>query len=439
MFGSKIKASLKSFIEANNQKVTTHISPSLRDIRERFYMSNRYLSHKEIRQTIKQIEKLNIPLTIFECLTLVYIINASKINADYNIQETGALWRLDSNNINDFPKLQICTNINKQHLNFLKKKTLDEVIKEDVGFLNNFTHIYIGKQSPYVLRKVRKYLKKNFSKIVFPNTWSLIKKGNLYYYKDTKTNIRLNTKNVYSKGMFENVCLAIKVALDLGIDKKAIQKTLPKLSFEGRFHFLKRGKVKNKLHKNELIMIDGAHATADAKNLANFLKDIKMPKYGIWAMSKNKEPDLFIKQLKGVFKKVITMPIETEANSVSAKQLQKIGYQTAMVGKIHLRGLPQGFDYSAVLPGQGHYYNPDFIIDGVKEQINGYVTSITTNLALDWLKNKRKKDKPFLLLYHQKAPHRNWKPEKKYFSLLNGLLKLLHLLWSLDYLSLPET
>ena len=149
--------SLKSFIEANNQKVTTHISPSLRDIKERFYMGEKYLSHKEIKKTIKQIEKLNIPLTVFECLTLVYIINASKINADYNIQETGALWRLDSNNINDFPRIQICTNINKQHLNFLKKKTLDEVIKEDVGFLSNFTNIYIGKQSPYVLKKLRNF------------------------------------------------------------------------------------------------------------------------------------------------------------------------------------------------------------------------------------------------------------------------------------------
>ena len=116
--------SLKSFIEANNQTVTAHISPSLRDIKERFYMGKKHLSHKVIKETIKQIEKLNIPLTVFECLTLVYIINASKINADYNIQETGALWRLDSNNINDFPKLQICTNINKQHLNFLKKKKL---------------------------------------------------------------------------------------------------------------------------------------------------------------------------------------------------------------------------------------------------------------------------------------------------------------------------
>ena len=91
--------SLKSFIEANKQRVTAHISPSLKDIKERFYMADKYLTHIEIEKTIKKIEKLNIPLTIFECLTLVYILNASKVNADYNIQETGALWRLDSNNI----------------------------------------------------------------------------------------------------------------------------------------------------------------------------------------------------------------------------------------------------------------------------------------------------------------------------------------------------
>ena len=316
--------SLKSFIEANNQTVTAHISPSLRDIKERFYMGKKHLSHKVIKETIKQIEKLNIPLTVFECLTLVYIINASKINADYNIQETGALWRLDSNNINDFPKLQICTNINKQHLNFLKKKTLNEVIKEDVGFLSNFTNIYIGKQSPYVLRKIKTLLKKNKSKIIYPNTWKLIKKGNCYYYQDRKYKIKLNTQNVYSKGMFENVCLAIKVALDLNIDKKIIQKTLPLLSFEGRFQFLTKGKIKNKLSRNETIMIDGAHATTDAKNLASYLKEIKVPKYGIWAMTKNKEPDLFIKQLKGIFKKIVTIPIKNELNSVPADELYKV-------------------------------------------------------------------------------------------------------------------
>lgn len=100
-----------------------------------------------------------------------------------------------------------------------------------------------------------------------------------------------------------------------------------------------------------------------------------------------------------------------------AKQLQKAGYQTAMIGKIHLNGLPQGFDYSNVLPGQGQYYNPDFIENGVKKPYQGYCTKLTTEIALDWLKNKRNKDQPFLMLYHQKAPHRTWMPEKKYLGL----------------------
>ena len=325
--------SLKSFIEANKQRVTAHISPSLKDIKERFYMADKYLTHIEIEKTIKKIEKLNIPLTVFECLTLVYILNASKVNADYNIQETGALWRLDSNNIHDFPKLQICTNINKQHLNFLKKKTLGEIIREDVGFLSNFTKIYIGKQSPNVLKKIKTLLKNNSSEIVYPNTWKLIKKDDQYYYQDRKFKIKLETKNVHSKGMFENVCLAIKVALDLNIDKKIIQKTLPLLSFEGRFQYLYKGKIKDKLYKNEVIMIDGAHSTADAQNLAAYLKKIKIPKYGIWAMTKNKEPDLFIKQLKGVFKKIVTMPIENEYNSVPACELYKIASKNKFVAE----------------------------------------------------------------------------------------------------------
>ncbi len=96
------------------------------------------------------------------------------------------------------------------------------------------------------------------------------------------------------------------------------------------------------------------------------------------------------------------------------KLLQQNGYQTALVGKIHLDGIPQGFDYSAVLKGQGHYYNPDFIVNGKEERIHGYATRITTDLALDWLK-KRDPDKPFCLLYHHKAPHREWLPEEKYY------------------------
>ena len=318
--------SVKCFIEANRQTTTAYISPSLKDIKERFWMGDRYLTHQEIKQSITLIEKLKVPLTIFEVLTVVYIINASKQNTEYNLVEAGALFAKDSTNVFDFPLAQVIVNINKQHLNFLakNKKTLDEVIYQKVGFLSNFTHIYIGKQKPEVLSKIKRNLKKNKSKIIYPNNWKLIKKNKHYFYQDKKNKIKLITKNIHSKGLLENLCHAIKIALDLKIHRKVIERTIPNISFEGRFQYLKKGKIKNKLHRNEQIMLDGAHAESDAKNLAHYLKNIRVPKYAIWAMMKNKEPDLFIKQFKGILRKIITIPIENEKNCVSAKDLEII-------------------------------------------------------------------------------------------------------------------
>lgn len=103
------------------------------------------------------------------------------------------------------------------------------------------------------------------------------------------------------------------------------------------------------------------------------------------------------------------------------KLMQANGYQTAMIGKIHLDGLPQGFDFSMVLPGQGQYYNPDFLVNGERVRIDGYCTEIITETALDWLKNKRDQNKPFCMLYHQKAPHRNWQPAPKYVNLYDDV------------------
>ena len=82
-----------------------------------------------------------------------------------------------------------------------------------------------------------------------------------------------------------------------------------------------------------------------------------------------------------------------------------------MIGKWHLTSDPTGFDYWNILVGQGDYYNPIFIDNGEKRQIEGYATNITTDLALDWLDNKRDKSKPFCLLLHHKAPHRTWMPD----------------------------
>ncbi len=92
------------------------------------------------------------------------------------------------------------------------------------------------------------------------------------------------------------------------------------------------------------------------------------------------------------------------------KLLQKAGYQTAMIGKWHLMSDPTGFDHWDILPGQGFYYNPDFINEKGRYKVDGYVTDIITTKSLEWLKEAQKAGKPFMLMMHHKAPHREWQP-----------------------------
>ncbi len=108
-------------------------------------------------------------------------------------------------------------------------------------------------------------------------------------------------------------------------------------------------------------------------------------------------------------------PFDT-TNVTFPQILHDKGYQTAMFGKLHFGNNPKGFDEFKILPGQGTYYNPDFITkkEG-KIRVEGYTTDIITDMTLNWLKNEREKEKPFLLMYLHKAPHREWLPAERHY------------------------
>ncbi|MBT5019539.1 MAG: sulfatase [Planctomicrobium sp.] len=125
----------------------------------------------------------------------------------------------------------------------------------------------------------------------------------------------------------------------------------------------------------------------------------------------------------------------TNGNKFDGKQqtfpklLKKSGYETAVIGKWHLgeHMPPQGYSYSEVLIGQGPYYNPPMLRDengnGDRNRINytGYTTDIITDLALEWLKNSRDEEKPFMLMYQHKAPHREWAPGPDYLHMYDDV------------------
>ena len=102
------------------------------------------------------------------------------------------------------------------------------------------------------------------------------------------------------------------------------------------------------------------------------------------------------------------------------KLLKEAGYQTALIGKWHLHSLPKGFDYWKILPGQGSYYSTRFIhMNKDTVRYNGYATSLITDETLSWLKEKREPSKPFFMMLHHKAPHRNFIPELKWLEVFS--------------------
>ncbi|MBO25306.1 MAG: acetylglucosamine-6-sulfatase [Opitutales bacterium] len=107
-----------------------------------------------------------------------------------------------------------------------------------------------------------------------------------------------------------------------------------------------------------------------------------------------------------------------------AIEMKKAGYESAMIGKWHLKVEPKDFDYYCVLPGQGKYHGPSFRVRGDKpwgknliEFPNKHSTDAITDLTLEWLK-KRKADKPFFLMHHYKAPHDYFENAERYESYL---------------------
>ena len=325
---ASVLTSIKYFLEASGKKATTFTSPHLYDLRHRFWMGNKHISLRKIEELNKKIKKTKLKLTLFEALTCIYILAAKEQkNIALSLIEAGLLFFGDSTRLWEYPKAQIVTNINFQHSEWIKPKTLAEICKQKVGFLSKDTVIYIGKQNKKTLKIIKKILKTNPSKVIYPSEWRIKKKGKSYFYKDKTHRIPIKSKFIFSKGLIENLGLAIRFAIDLGIKKKIIEKTIPKIKFEGRIQYLEKGKLTKFVKKNEKLLVDGCHSEASAKNLNDYLKTLKIPVYGIWGMQKNKKPEKFIKKFKNTFKKIVTVTIPNEPNALKAYELKKISLQ----------------------------------------------------------------------------------------------------------------
>ena len=120
--------------------------------------------------------------------------------------------------------------------------------------------------------------------------------------------------------------------------------------------------------------------------------------------------------------KTLREGLDPAADNV-AKRLQQARYQTALVGKWHLKRSPSGFDYWNIIKGQGRYHNPVMFekdLDKGVVQEGAYSTDVFTEKALAWL-DRRDSEKPFCLMLHFKATHEPWQYHRRHAKLYEGV------------------
>ena len=149
---------LREIFETAGYKVNMNISPSLRKFNERYYLSGKYISDKRLQDLLLEVEKVNKGqnITFHEFICACFFLAASRNNSDINILESGLFFRLDASNVLCKNIASVITPIGIDHIDFLKKGTIDEIIYEKCSHLLNDSKIIVAEQKKNILYKIKK-------------------------------------------------------------------------------------------------------------------------------------------------------------------------------------------------------------------------------------------------------------------------------------------
>jgi dihydrofolate synthase/folylpolyglutamate synthase len=190
-------------------------------------------------------------------------LHASRKKADISIVEAGALFRLDSSNV--FQK-NICScvmPIHIDHLEFLKKGTIDEIVYEKCSHLLSGSKIFVSEQKNNVLEKIKKNIANNSSKkFILGEDYKYKKNNNGFTYEDKLGKINLPLPNLLGDFQLGTVSTAIAVARNLNqfkITDSHIKEAITKIRSEGRLQNITQGKLRKYVSESNQIIVDGAH------------------------------------------------------------------------------------------------------------------------------------------------------------------------------------
>tara|TARA_B100000686_G_scaffold219630_1_gene226643 strand:- start:3769 stop:5052 length:1284 start_codon:yes stop_codon:yes gene_type:complete len=328
-----ICSTLREIYEAAGYKVNMYISPSIRKFNERYYFSGKEVDDKKLYQILTEVEKVNkdLPITFHEIITAAFFLEAARTNADINILEAGLFFRLDASNVLEKNIASIISPIGMDHKDFLKEKTIDEIIYEKCSKLLNGSTIVVAKQTSIeILDKINQTINSNSSKkIISGKDFDYKKTTNGFDFTDNLGSLSLPRPNLQGNHQYINCSAAIATVRRLDqfkVDQSHIINALTKIRSEGRLQKILNGKLRNYVAINNEIFLDGGHNTLAASVLTKHLDILDKSKkiYMILGMMNNKDHEEFISYFKNKVSLIIAIDIPNQKNYIKKEKLDEI-------------------------------------------------------------------------------------------------------------------
>ena len=333
--------SLREIFETAGYTCNVNISPSLRNFNERYYFSGRYISDEDLHDLLIEVEKINNnkSISFHEIITAAWILHASRKKAEVNIMEAGALFRLDSSNVFKKNICSVVMPIGIDHLDFLKKGTIDEIVYEKCSHLLNNSKIFISEQKDAVLKKIKKNILNNSSKKFILGEDYYYKKGNNeLVYKDKLGKLNLPLPNLLGDFQLATVSTAIAITRNLSqfkISETHIKKSIINIKSEARLQNITHGKLREYVSKDNQIILDGAHNPLAFLAIKKYLKTLNKNRkvFLILAMMSTKQHKECIKTLRENVHSIIALDIPNQKNFIKKEELSKIAQSCGIRSK----------------------------------------------------------------------------------------------------------
>ena len=319
---------LKNILKAHGHSVNVYTSPHIVKFNERIFLNDHFITDDEFEKLVYEVDAANNhqDITFFEFVTALAFLAFSKHKADYHIIETGLGGIGDSTNVFSKPVAQILTPISEDHLEYLGP-TLKDIVRNKCGIIKEKTNIIISKQTSEIMKYIDEELKKNTSKkIILSEDFQVSEENNNMIYQDEIGLMDLQLPKMKGKFQLENAATSIQVLRSIGmkLDNNKTSHAISQTELPARIQEIIKGNLRNYVHDENRLIIDGSHNKEGGKELAEYLSKIQGKKriYFVLGM-------LTSKNLKGYLENFSSLVTE-----IKAVKLRENFYETDEIIKV---------------------------------------------------------------------------------------------------------